>query len=117
MADSSSFVRVPFKEMLERFRSILVDVGFEASKADECASIFATNSLEGIYTHGVNRFPRFVEYVKAGHIKVHAAPTKKAPPVRLSNGMGSWLRDHSMRLLPQTAQWNLPDSRAWVVWR
>jgi len=77
MTGSSSFVRVPFKEMIERFRSILLNVGFDAPKADECAEIFATNSLEGIYTHGVNRFPRFVEYVKGGHIKVDAVPTLK----------------------------------------
>ncbi|MEJ1239392.1 3-dehydro-L-gulonate 2-dehydrogenase [Chryseolinea sp. T2] len=76
MMDSTSFVRVPYDTMVDRFRSILVSVGFEAGKADECASIFATNSLEGIYTHGVNRFPRFIEYAKAGHIKVDAVASR-----------------------------------------
>ncbi|HTF19277.1 MAG TPA: 3-dehydro-L-gulonate 2-dehydrogenase [Chryseolinea sp.] len=79
MSDSSSqFVRVSFSDMVERFRSTLLKVGFEESKANDCATIFATNSLEGIYTHGVNRFPRFVEYVRAGHINPDAVPTCKA---------------------------------------
>lgn len=64
--------------MLECFRSTLINIGFEESKALDCATIFATNSLEGIYTHGVNRFPRFVEYVRAGHIKPDAIPTYKS---------------------------------------
>lgn len=78
MTDASQFVRVPYGEMEARFRETLVAIGFESQKAAECASIFATNSLEGIYTHGVNRFPRFVEYVKSGHIKPAAAPSFKS---------------------------------------
>ena len=78
MNDSSQFVRIPYRVMLECFRSTLVNAGFEESKAIDCATIFATNSLEGIYTHGVNRFPRFVEYVRAGHIKPDAVPTCKS---------------------------------------
>src|SRR6478609_5129765 len=78
MNDSSSqFVRIPYREMMERFHSTLVKCGFIESKAIACATIFATNSLEGVYTHGVNRFPRFVEYVKAGHIRPDAEPIKK----------------------------------------
>jgi 3-dehydro-L-gulonate 2-dehydrogenase len=75
---SSQFVRISYHEMVERFRSTLVKCGFVESKAIACATIFATNSLEGIYTHGVNRFPRFVEYVRAGHIKPDAVPTCKS---------------------------------------
>jgi 3-dehydro-L-gulonate 2-dehydrogenase len=63
--------------MEQRFRTILEASGFTALKAAECATIFATNSLEGVYTHGVNRFPRFVEYVKGGHIRPDAGPVKK----------------------------------------
>src|SRR5690349_12753515 len=75
MTDSSSqFVRISYDKMVECFRSVLLRVGFENAKATECANIFATNSLEGIYTHGVNRFPRFVEYVKAGHIRADSTP-------------------------------------------
>jgi 3-dehydro-L-gulonate 2-dehydrogenase len=34
------------------------------------------NSLEGIYSHGVYRFPRFVEYIKKGYIRAGAEPVK-----------------------------------------
>src|SRR5689334_23929143 len=79
MSDSSSqFVRIPYQEMEQRFRKILEGIGFDGPKATMCADIFATNSLEGIYTHGVNRFPRFVEYVKRGHIKPSAEAVFKS---------------------------------------
>jgi 3-dehydro-L-gulonate 2-dehydrogenase len=33
------------------------------------------NSLEGVYSHGVNRFPRFVKYIREGYIKPDAVPS------------------------------------------
>ncbi|MEJ7676229.1 MAG: Ldh family oxidoreductase [Chitinophagaceae bacterium] len=32
------------------------------------------NSLDGVYTHGVNRFPRFLQNIKDGHIIVNNEP-------------------------------------------
>ncbi|MEO7988594.1 MAG: 3-dehydro-L-gulonate 2-dehydrogenase [Chryseolinea sp.] len=74
-----SFIRVPYSEMTDVFHSILLQHGFSPDKAKTCADIFAVNSLEGVYTHGVNRFPRFVEYIKNGYIKVdHEAQLRSA---------------------------------------
>ena len=50
------------------FCKILIQRGFSEAKAQTCANIFTSNSLDGVYTHGVNRFPRFVNYVIGGHI-------------------------------------------------
>lgn len=75
---SSDFIKVSYAEMLEQFRKVLLASGFDAPRAAACAEIFATNSLEGIYTHGVNRFPRFVEYACAGHINPDASPALKS---------------------------------------
>ena len=78
MANSSSeSLRIGYPEMEQRFRDILLAAGLSAGRAASCAEIFATNSLEGIYTHGVNRFPRFVEYIRAGHINAEASPICK----------------------------------------
>jgi 3-dehydro-L-gulonate 2-dehydrogenase len=63
------------QEMEERFAEILRKEGFEESKAIRCAEIFTMNSVDGVYTHGVNRFPRFVKYVKDGFVKKDAEPT------------------------------------------
>ena len=77
MAD---FIYIPFDELKSTLQSILIKNGFPTSHAQTCAEVFATNTLEGVYSHGVNRFPKFMEYVKAGYViphshavKVHAA--------------------------------------------
>mgnify|MGYP001082176151 CR=1 FL=1 len=57
------------------FLSILVKHGMKKVKAEKCAAIFTLNSLEGIYSHGVNRFPRFVKYIDEGFINTDAVPT------------------------------------------
>jgi 3-dehydro-L-gulonate 2-dehydrogenase len=67
-------IRVPFEEMKSKFRQILLKHGFTKKKAETCACIFAENSLEGIYSHGVYRFPRFVDYIQRGFIDVNAEP-------------------------------------------
>lgn len=73
---SSEFIRVPFEAMLDRFLSVLRAEGFSPYDAQACASIFAQNSVEGVYTHGVNRFARFISYIRQGHIRVGATPSK-----------------------------------------
>ena len=63
------FLHIPYNEIISRLEQILLNNNFPPAAAQTCAEIFATNSLEGVYSHGVNRFPKFMEYVKAGHIK------------------------------------------------
>jgi 3-dehydro-L-gulonate 2-dehydrogenase len=68
-------IRISYKEMLQVFRQVLIDHGFPESKADTCARIFAGNSLDGIYSHGINRFPRFVDYIRRGFVLADAEPS------------------------------------------
>ena len=72
---ASKLVLAP--EMQETFEKILLKLGFPEIRAAECATVFTNNSVDGIYTHGVNRFPRFVQYIKDGYVKPHAVPTFK----------------------------------------
>ena len=67
-------ISIPFPEIKSVFKQILVKHGFVENKADMCAEIFAVNSLEGKYSHGIYRFPRFVEYIRKGYISVDAEP-------------------------------------------
>jgi len=67
-------IRVPFEEMKSEFKRILLKYNFTEKKATKCAEVFAENSLEGIYSHGVYRFPRFVDYIQRGFIDIHAEP-------------------------------------------
>ncbi len=59
--------------------------GFACGPARECARLFAEATLDGVYTHGIERFPRFVSYVEKGWVKAGAVP-------RLVSSMGAWER-------------------------
>jgi len=52
------------KEMNDTFTSILLANGFQLEKAKACAEVFTSNSIDGVYSHGVNRFARFIEYIQ-----------------------------------------------------
>lgn len=49
--------RVPYEEMVAQFARVLEKKGFAASDAQDAAIIFAQNSLAGVFSHGLNRFP------------------------------------------------------------
>lgn len=67
-------INVSFSEMRSEFKRVLIKYKFTEIKAEQCANIFASNSLEGIYSHGVNRFPRFVNYLQKGFVDPNAVP-------------------------------------------
>ena len=71
-------VIIPSHQMESTFHSILLKYGFTEEKAKLCARIFTDNSLDGVYTHGVNRFSRFIQYIKKGYIDVNAKPDCKS---------------------------------------
>lgn len=68
--------RIPFQEMKEIFLGLLIKHGLTDLKAETCAKVFAENSLDGVYTHGVNRVSRFIKYIKRGYININAEPEK-----------------------------------------
>jgi 3-dehydro-L-gulonate 2-dehydrogenase len=72
----SAIVHIEFDRMEREFFRVLDKLGFPPEKANACSRIFAENSLDGVYTHGVNRFARFVKYVSDGHIHIQAEPTR-----------------------------------------
>ena len=73
---SPEIIRIPFDQMEKEFLRVLAKEGFTQKKGKVCAQIFAEITLDGVATHGINRFPRFIKYVKDGHIHIHAEPTK-----------------------------------------
>ena len=75
MQETPAIVMIPADAMQEIFTGILLKYGFTQLRALECATIFTDSSLDGIYTHGVNRFPRFIQYIKDGYVIGDATPT------------------------------------------
>ena len=70
--------RIPFEEVQGTLAAVLRHLGFVAHRADLCARLFAETTCDGVYTHGINRFPRFVAMVREGTIDVNAEPARVA---------------------------------------
>lgn len=69
--------RIPLDELQATLAGILVRLGFAQDRADGCARLFAETTRDGVYTHGVARFPRFVAMIRNGSVDVHAEPELK----------------------------------------
>ena len=69
-------MRIFYEEMKEKLQSILVKYGFDEKRAEESAKNFADSSLDGVYSHGYQRFPRVIDYIQKGYIDVNAVPEK-----------------------------------------
>jgi 3-dehydro-L-gulonate 2-dehydrogenase len=69
-------MRIPFEQLKTEFKRVLTKLDFPDDRAELCAQVFAENSRDGVYTHGLNRFPTFVKYIQEGDIEATAEPTK-----------------------------------------
>lgn len=71
-------MRVSFTEMHRTLTRVLIQFDFTEERASQCARFFAEASRDGVYSHGLNRFPRFLEYIRKGYVDVHASPERTA---------------------------------------
>ncbi len=65
-------MRVSYNDLVEVLVRALTGAGMEASRADRCARLFADTDRDGVYSHGVNRFPRFMRMVRSGVVDLQA---------------------------------------------
>ena len=79
-------MRVKYEVMLNEFQRVLEKYGFNGQDAHEAAEIFAQNSLAGVYSHGLNRFPRVIDYLKKGEID----PSARAEGTMSFGAMERW---------------------------
>ncbi len=70
--------RLPFNEVKEKLAGILVKLGMRADRAETCARLFVETTRDGVYTHGINRFPRFVAMIHNGSVDVTVEPKRVA---------------------------------------
>jgi 3-dehydro-L-gulonate 2-dehydrogenase len=64
-------LRVKYEEMLGQFKRVLLSRGLDEERAQLCATLFAQTSLDGVYTHGLNRFPKFIDAIDTGIVNVN----------------------------------------------
>ncbi len=74
--------RIPFDEMKATIKKAFLLAGMPEDKAETCARIHSESSRDGVYSHGLNRVERFVEYIHKGWVDVHAEPS-------LDNSLGA----------------------------
>jgi len=67
-------MHLSYQQLHEQFYKVLLAHHFTPEKASICAGIFAGNSRDGVHSHGLNRFPVFIKYVKEGLIDINAEP-------------------------------------------
>ena len=65
---------IPYNTLKQELKRVLIKYGMNEDKADLCADIFAGNSRDGVYSHGLNRFPQFISSIGEGLIMVNAEP-------------------------------------------
>jgi 3-dehydro-L-gulonate 2-dehydrogenase len=66
--------RIPFDLMSEVVFEALRRAGMNESDARICARVHTESSCDGISSHGLNRVPRFVDYIHRGWVNLDGKP-------------------------------------------
>ncbi|MDI2091238.1 3-dehydro-L-gulonate 2-dehydrogenase [Commensalibacter oyaizuii] len=69
-------MRMTFEQLKHEFERVLLSRKMDPKTASDCAEMFAKTTETGVYSHGVNRFPRFIKQLDAGDIIPDAQPEK-----------------------------------------
>jgi len=68
-------MRIPFEQVKAEIKRAMLNVGLTGEQAEICAQVHAESSRDGVYSHGLNRVPRFIDYVRRGWVDIKASPT------------------------------------------
>lgn len=61
-------MKVTREQLQHEFERVLLNRGVAEQTARQCADMFATTTEFGVMSHGINRFPRFIQQLEAGDI-------------------------------------------------
>lgn len=94
-------MRIAYQELFDTLYRVLLNVGFESENAQLCARLFTETTCDGVYSHGLNRFPRFLRMIENGSIDIHGQPERTAQFGSLERwdgrrGVGNLNAFHSM---------------------
>ena len=67
-------VKVNFEILENTIKQAFLNAGLNDEKASICARIHTESSADGVESHGANRVPRFVKYVKRGWVNPNGEP-------------------------------------------
>ena len=83
-------MRIPLSTLKKELQRILETKGFTPERAALCAQLFSETDRDGVYSHGLNRFPRFMQYIQKGYVVPEAEP-------QTENKQGSFERWNGQR--------------------
>ena len=75
MNESGDIIRLGYEEIKVSLIKILLHHGFSEDRADLCATLFTETTLDGVYSHGLNRFPLFIKYINKRLVWPDAQPS------------------------------------------
>ena len=67
-------MRVSYHDLHDTLFRALSKTGLPSERAALCARLIADSSRDGVASHGLNLFPRFLAMIRAGVVDVHARP-------------------------------------------
>lgn len=67
-------LRIPYETVKETVKKALLNSGLSEEQAEVCATIHTQSNGDGVESHGLNRVPRFVEYVQKGWVNPKGKP-------------------------------------------
>lgn len=79
-------LRLDQEEIKPVLESVLLRHGFTEQRAPLCARLFVEASLDGVYSHGLNRFPQFIGAIAQGIVK----PANEPSLVHAANNFENW---------------------------
>jgi 3-dehydro-L-gulonate 2-dehydrogenase len=68
--------RIPFDQMKTTFEQVFLKYGYDEAKAALSAKLIAETSLDGTYSHGLNRVPRLIGTIESGYVQPDKSPIK-----------------------------------------
>jgi 3-dehydro-L-gulonate 2-dehydrogenase len=82
-------LRVAYHDLYAALERAMQHLGLRGERAALCARLFAETTCDGVYTHGLNRFPRFAEQIANGSIDIDAVPSRIAGAGALERWSGN----------------------------
>ncbi len=71
-------MQIPYEQLQDVLHKLFIKHQFAEEKARLMAKVTTRNTLDGVDSHGINRVPLFIDYVRKGIVKVDTEAEKVA---------------------------------------
>lgn len=78
--------RIAFADLKQTILQTFLNAGMSPQDAETCAQIHTESTADGVTSHGINRVPRFVDFIRKGYVALGAKPQ----PVKQFGALEVW---------------------------